>query len=62
MLNAMDSGDFIDGNHVVYSKQPAFIFPNAIILFFVVLLSFARNFTALTLKQFVVPGISTGSG
>lgn len=47
MLNAMDSGDFIDGNHVVYSKQPAFIFPNAIILFFVVLLSFARDFYGL---------------
>ena len=47
MLNAMDSGDFIDGNYVVYSKQPAFIFPSAIILFFVVLLSFARDFYGL---------------
>lgn len=47
MLNAVDLGDFIDGNHVVYSKQPAFIFPNAIILFFVVLLSFARDFYGL---------------
>ena len=51
MLNAVDSGDFIDGNHVVYSKQPAFIFPNAIIFFFfvvvVVLLSFARDFYGL---------------
>ena len=41
MLNAVDSGDFIDGNHVVYSKQPAFIFPNAIILVFFLLLLFS---------------------
>ena len=41
MLNAVDSGDFIDGNHVVYSKQPAFIFPNAIILVFLLLLLFS---------------------
>lgn len=47
MLNAVDLGDFIDGNQGVYSKQPAFIFPNAIILFFVVLLSFARDFYGL---------------
>ena len=33
MLNALDSGDFMGGNHIVYSKQPAFISPNAIPLF-----------------------------
>lgn len=47
MLNAVDLGDFIDGNHGVYSNQPGFIFPNAIILFFVVLLSFDRDFYGL---------------
>ena len=51
MLNAVDLGDFIDGNHGVYSNQPGVISPNAIILFFCCSLKFCQGFLwALTFK------------